>query len=52
MDNSRQQYTEQMDQINKAVRTRSNCTELIEYMHIVPYRVVRTRLYTVEELYD
>lgn len=52
MDNSRQQYTEQMDLINKAVRTRSNCTELIEYMHTLPYSVVRTRLYTVEELYD
>ena len=52
MDDSRKQYEEQMALINKAVTTRSHCAEMIEYMYIVPYNVVRTQLYTVEELYD
>lgn len=45
-------YNQQMELIRKAISNHSNCTELIEYMYIAPYNVVRTDLYTPQELFE
>ena len=52
MSDVKELYIEQIGLLKHAIRTRSSCAEMIEYMRNVPYNVGRTDLYTTDELFD
>ncbi len=52
MSDAKELYIEQIGLVKHAIRTRSSCAEMIEYMRNVPYNVGRTDLYTTDELFD
>ncbi len=52
MSDAKELYDEQIGLINHAIRTKSSCEGMIEYMRGIPYSVGRTELYTAGELFD